>query len=911
MRLLALSGQRSAALAQYESCCQRLKEELDVEPDQETTWLYEQIRDGKIKGVARKKAVPHNLPAILSRFVGRERELRELKIRLEDPDRRLLTLVGPGGCGKTRLAIEAAHRQIGRFKQGVYLVPLAGVQTPHMIPQAIGAALSFSFRSEGEPWGQLLDYLRRKQVLLVMDNCEHLVAGMGMLVELLHSAPDLKILATSRIRLNVLDENLLPLSGMAYPEDLVQESQTTALACYSAVQLFLEGAGRVKPEFEPNERDLHQIGTICRLVGGMPLAVLLSASWSGLLNPTEIAAQIRQDSLDFLETEWGDVPERHRSMRHVFEHSWNLLSAAQQEILAGLSVFPGSFNFPAAQSVTGLDLKALRGLVNRSVVETSSTERFELHPLMRQYATEKLAALSGLEETYRARHCVFFTEKLAWWGEQLQGSGQLEAQQEIAVEIENIRQAWDWALEHQKFDCLSGALDGLGGMYDRLCLYREGEVVFEKSVEHMQKALKDGLDRSFIPLLARMLGWQSVFNGMLGNYEIASHAIAAGFDLLQNQPFQPLVLDKEQAFLYHQRGILMLDSDRVQSQRDFQASLEIYQRLENRWLQASVLNSLAGIAFSQGQYRKAIDLNEEGLAIYRDLGDTVGVATSLIQLCINLSALRDFEKMDEFVHEYAIRLRNLGSPSLLADYLTRDAMNQVYRGRYAEAYERMQGAIEIYDDLGDQRNCENLGELLSWIIINQGFYDRVYERVQASIDLARQQDNKNLIAMGYLGLGEIDLARGMYQQARKNLNESISNYRQVIQRDDLSITLVNLADAENSLGLHQQKKAHFREALQIARETGGWQACLFVVGRGALFAVMQGEVEKGVELYALATRYPYVGNSVFWEDTVGRHIKERAAELPEEVIIAAQERGQKRELQETVKELLEDYSLSQ
>jgi len=907
MRLLAVSGKRAAALAQYEACCQYLQNELGVGPDLETIRLYEMIRKGAIKGSAKRKQLLHNLPAMLSRFVGRENELEDIKKQLEDPGCRLLTLVGPGGYGKTRLAIEAARQQLNHFKHGVYLVPLAGIQAPDAISLAIGQALSFSFGADREPWQQILDYLRGKKVLLVMDNFEHLLPGAQMLVELLHNAPGVKILATSRFRLNVLDENLFPLSGMAYPEESSLESQVPVLTYSPSVQLFLEGARRVKPGFEPGEQDLMQIGTICRLVEGIPLVILFSASWCGLLSPKKIAAKISQEDLDFLETEWADVPERHRSLRHVFDHSWELLSIEGQETLAGLSVFPRSFSFQSAQAVTSMSLKTLRDLVDRSIVETSVAERYELHPLMRQYAKEKLEDMPELSASFQERHCTFFAKKLADWAVSLQGPGQLEAQQEIILEIENIRLAWNWGLEHARFDCLKGALDGLGWLYERLCLYQEGGDVFEKTAAQMQKSRLPDLNPNDIPLLARSLGWQSVFNRMLGHSESADQAIQAGFDLLERWSFQPQDLAVEKAFLFQQRGALWFDSDREGSQRDFQASLEIHRRLGDRWRQAPVMNYLARIVFCQGKHRESVSLLEESLAIYRDCGDIVGIAKTQIILSNQSSSIGDFKKIDESVHEQALRLRDLGSPALLAEYLMKDSIHQGYLGRFAEAQKRMEAAFDIYEDLGDLRGRAGVVELLGWLDANQGFYDQAHDRIRVSIELARKQGNKHLLAMGYMGLGVVDLVYGAFQQALQNLKEGVSYYHQATSQDELGIALAVLSNVEYQLGLLQDASFHFHEALQIAHQTGSWQTCVQVIGRAALFAALQGDIEKGVELYALVTRYPYVGNSVFWEDTAGRHIAERAVDLTEEVKTAAQNRGVKRDLHDTIKVLLEEF----
>jgi tetratricopeptide (TPR) repeat protein len=319
------------------------------------------------------------------------------------------------------------------------------------------------------------------------------------------------------------------------------------------------------------------------------------------------------------------------------------------------------------------------------------------------------------------------------------------------------------------------------------------------------------------------------------------------------------------------------------------------------------LNYLARLVFCQGKYREAISLLEESLVIYRDCGDSIGIATTQIILSNQSLAFGEFAKMDTSVHQQALRLRDLGSPALLAEYLMKDGIHQHYRGRLVEAHKRMEAAFELYEDLGDLRGRASTVELLGWIEGNQGFYDQAREHIRIAIELAGQQGNKHMLAMGHMGVGIFDLVYGAHQQARQNLMESVSYYRQATSQDELGVALAFLSDVEYQLGLFQDASIHFREALQLAHQTGSWHTSVNVVGIAALFAALQGDIEKGVELNALVTRYPYVGSSVFREDTVGRYIAERAAELTEEVRAATQDRGVKRDLHNTVKELLEAF----
>ncbi|HSR29272.1 MAG TPA: protein kinase, partial [Anaerolineae bacterium] len=351
----------------------------------------------------------HNLPAQATPFVGREAELAELACLLAEPQARLITILGAGGMGKTRLALEAGAGALDGFEDGVYLVPLAPLQSAQAIVPAVARAVGLSFSDDGEPRDQLLDHLNPRTMLLLLDNFEHLLAhptvpathghgklgdgdGAGLVDDLLSAAPGVKVLATSRLRLNVQGEQLFHLLGMEVPHG----EATADAGAYSAVKLFVQGARRVRPGFELAGRDQQYVARICRLVAGMPLAILLAAAWVELLSPEEIEGEIAA-SLDFLETDLRDVPERQRSIQAVFDYSWNLLGERERAVFAGLSVFRGGFLREAAQAVTGATLRELKALVDKSLLHRTPTGRYEIHELLRQYGLEKLVQRGELE----------------------------------------------------------------------------------------------------------------------------------------------------------------------------------------------------------------------------------------------------------------------------------------------------------------------------------------------------------------------------------------------------------------------------------------------------------------------------------------------------------------------------------
>jgi predicted ATPase/DNA-binding SARP family transcriptional activator len=472
MVLLARSRQRSAALAQYETCRRVLARELQVEPMHETTALYEHIR-------AAAAPPPHNLPPQPTAFVGRQAELAEVTRFLSNPGAQLLTLVGPGGIGKTRLALQAAARCVEpeasydtHFADGVFVVPLAvglpgmGEAQPSLIA-AMADALQFSFQGPVHPQAQLLGYLREKRMLLVLDNFEHLVAEARQLGDILRLAPGIKLLVTSRTRLNLQEEWLLELTGLEYPSGGAEGEAPAAqaarpLEAYSAIALFVQQARRVRPGFVLEAASEPAVVRICQLAEGVPLAIELAASWLRVLSGAEILAELEQ-GLDFLTSSLQNVPARHRSLRAVFEHSWALLPPLEQSLFQRLSVFRGGFRREAAASVVGASLPLLAGLADKSLLRRNADGRNEVHELLRQYADEHLRADAAEFEQVHDQHCHYYADLLTAYQPQLQGTG-AELQAAMATlnaERENVRAAWNWAVEHRKIVELNQFMDCL------------------------------------------------------------------------------------------------------------------------------------------------------------------------------------------------------------------------------------------------------------------------------------------------------------------------------------------------------------------------------------------------------------------------------------------------------------------
>jgi DNA-binding SARP family transcriptional activator len=324
MLLLARTGQYSAAIKQFETCRQILANELGVEPSVETALLFKRIWSAQT-------SPPYDVPTPPTAFIGRAAELTDIKQRLTDPVCRLLTLVGPGGIGKTRLAIQAATERRDNYLNGAVFIPLARVTSADFLIPAIAESLHLRFHGQESPQDQLIEHLQERELLLVMDNFEHLLTGADLLAEILSRTTDVKILATSRQRLNLSGEWVYQVQGLDFPHQM--NDPTPSLEVSDAGQLFLQAARRVRADFQPSSDDALAIAQVCRIVDGMPLGLELAAAWMRALSCAEIVREIEGDP-QVLATTQRDIPKRHRSLRAVFESSWNMLSQSEKDVLA-------------------------------------------------------------------------------------------------------------------------------------------------------------------------------------------------------------------------------------------------------------------------------------------------------------------------------------------------------------------------------------------------------------------------------------------------------------------------------------------------------------------------------------------------------------------------------------------------
>ena len=489
MRLLAVGGQWSAAQHQFFLLRRALAEHLAVEPARETLDLFEQIRAAALRGDAIPPRFPlfhHNLPDAFAPFVGRATELDELCEMILDPGCRLVTLFGPGGIGKTSLALELARQQVGIFPAGVFFVPLAAMDQIEPIQAALAEVLGLPVSDRLDLRAQFLEYLRPRRLLLVLDNFEHLLSGpecVSLLADILRQAPGVMLLVTSRERLNLQEECLYPLEGLTYPKGARLLNQ--APESFDALALFASRARQVQRSFSLTETTLPAAVRICSLLEGLPLGIELAAA--ALFNETcaEIADAIALD-LDALTTSTSNISPRHRSLRAAFDVSWNLLNPAEQDVFRRLSVFRGGFEAWAAWQVAGASPEVLRTLTGKSLMRCSPVGRCDLLEPARQAAAEKLAAVPAEQSAARSAHAACFAGFLSAQQLAIQGSDQAAALAAIQLEFENVRLAWDWLVDRHDFSGIEHSVDPLYHFFNILSRFSEGIQYFQSALTALE-----------------------------------------------------------------------------------------------------------------------------------------------------------------------------------------------------------------------------------------------------------------------------------------------------------------------------------------------------------------------------------------------------------------------------------------
>jgi len=601
----------------------------------------------------------HNLPAQATAFVGRQHELHKIAALLDDAKMRLITLLAPGGMGKTRLALEIARSQVGRYADGVYFVSLAPLSATREIVTAIAENIGFSFYGEKSPAQQLADFLADREMLLVLDNFEHLLDGAALVSDFLQAAPRLRILTTSREHLGLYGETVYALRGLEFP------TAEAALECDS-VKLFLQSARRVRPDFEVH--DLEHLALICRLTEGMPLGIELAAGWVDVLTLEQIALEI-QRGIDILETDMRHVPERHRSLRATFERTWERLSAEEQRMFMRVSVFRGGFTAEAAQAVAEADIRSLRRLSNKALLQTTLDHRHDIHELLRQFGAEKLAA-SGERSRIEAVHAAFFADFMAERKQDMKSDRQLEASNLVEADFENIRVAWLHTIDERAWEVLPKFLHSLWYYLYVKMRRQEGIELFEFAAKAIRSMPTSKITELALGSVLARLG---PFYFDMSLYEKAADTNNEAIRLLR-----PLDSPDDLMASIHARQNVYKPEQLEVAFNLSQEGLNVARATGDKYWEAHFLINTALLHDVQGSYVSGLGFAEEALLLFEALGDRYGLL--LVYLALGRIRLHQKE-YDQARHWFlqeqplAEAFGNVWNLARLHDYLSEIAFH--------------------------------------------------------------------------------------------------------------------------------------------------------------------------------------------------------------------------------------------
>lgn len=862
MHLFALSGNRAAAVRQYETLRESLLKEMDATPEPETTALIEQIRAGDYRKSpeprASDKAEVHDpvhshdlapmtpvvappsvhLPTPATPFLGRKRELAEIAGLLADANCRLLTLIGPGGMGKTRLAIEAAAATGSSFTNGAWFVPLAMLESPQQFVPALAESLDIVLRSsEADARQQVLEFLRQRRLLLVLDNMEHLLQdGLTDLInDILVSAPAVKILATSRARLNLHSEQVFLLGGMAAPpkDETRNWRDFTQAREYSALALFWQSARRVQPDFEFDTSNLEIVADICRRVGGMPLGIELAAGWIAVLTPEDILAEIEQN-LDFLETDQADVPQRQRSLRVVLDGSMALLLPEEREVFRRFGLFRGSFSRQAAEEVAGASIKTLLSLVNKSILRRDASGRFEMHPVVAQYAADSLQRESTLRTEVERNFIAHYVAYLDQNGRNLSGPKQKDALDALELDIANIRQAWLMAVASERWEQVNATLEFLFTFHHiRLRFDTSFSEFTEKALDLLARK-----ERTYaVDLLSAQLLAVRSWHLSVRNWTFLAHtnlpelalALVQERDLASEMGFA-LTLLGENVFWQSSspQALVMINQSTVPRERDprsdrsnpqglamINQSEQFLRQRKNLATLALTLIIKAGILHSLGRRTEAKVATEESIAISRQLGDRLQLAHSLSQMGDILAVEQNFDAATSLYAESQELYSALGDLSDVASVLYRLADSQMHNGRYEAAIRTFEACRQLFVRLGDRFYRISVLSWESMCTVRAGDLAHAWELRRACLQEAQDEGERLNIGWSMWEMGELHRLEGNWDEARRCYDESLALLKGgEFLRGELFYER-GMGDLMLALGQPNQAAAHFQRSLEL------------------------------------------------------------------------------------------------
>lgn len=772
-----------------------------------------------------------NTPNFEPNFIGREKELAELKQLVLNPSNRMTTLIGPGGVGKTRLAVEFATGAVDHFPDGIFFISLASIQDAKFIPILVADTLKFNFYGPASYDDQLGEYLHREKILLIVDNFEHLrVEGAKFLAALLSNTHFLKVLVTSRERLNLIAESVMELKGFPVPDLL----STKDAASFSSVRLFVQNAQKTLPKFS-DQNNIEAIIRICQIVDGIPLAILLASSWVRVFSCSEIASEITKN-VDFLSSSAHDLDPRHHSLIAVFDSSWKLLSEEERMVIRRLSIFQSSFSNNAAQDICNASPLILSILTDKSLLYRRQDGTYQMLTTFNQYAVTKLAEVEAELISTRDKFCEYYAEFCAHKQAELNSRNQRNAIIAISAEIENIRIAWNWMIDSNRWDLLLKTKDPLLTYYAILGNFYQGEEFFNSALAKLNKLnlpeleliraymlqhsvwmkFKRGFSSDVMQTMndcleifrrhnasfyiAMSLYYLAEIHRVDGRLFIAKELILQAIAQLQASPnLQSNYLTGMLAHFQTTLGrILLGEGDYSQARQILSTSLQTHVKIGTLYGIIYPLVGLARLAFLEGDFIKARDLYHQAL----DEAININDHRSLMLLHNNLSDVYEaIANVPESRHHLLTALKlckETGDRRLTAVIMNNLAYQQLkYDHQPAESIRTYHETLALFLEIGDLRGIAYSSYDISKAYLQVGLLEEAWNYCLNSLNTARTLDSTPILLHALHGFAYYYGSVGQYRRAIDLCTQIISHPE--VETDTRRRAIVSKAILEASL----------------------------------------------------------------------------------------------------------------